>query len=169
MKVFFVGSGPGAPEHLTLKAARLIENCRCCVYAGSLVSPQVEGMIPDDAERHDSAELALEEILDVYRDARERGMDVVRLHSGDPTVYGAIGEQIRERGAAGCIAMHDIELAARFADEVALLRDGTIYDSGPPETVLTGESIEAVYGVEADVDRSGGRLHVDAIRSRPTD
>lgn len=96
MKVYFVGSGPGAPEHLTLKAARLIENCRCCVYAGSLVSPQVEDMIPDSAERHDSAELALEDILDIYRDARDRGMDIVRLHSGDPTVYGAIGEQIRE-------------------------------------------------------------------------
>lgn len=96
MKVYFVGSGPGAPEHLTLKAARLIENCGCCVYAGSLVSPEVEETIPADAERHDSAELALEDILDIYRDAQERDMDVVRLHSGDPTVYGAIGEQIRE-------------------------------------------------------------------------
>ncbi len=76
-------------------------------------------------------------------------------------------EQVRDRQAASLIAMHDIELAARFADEIALLRDETVFDSGPPEAVLTADAIEAVYGVKAAVDRAGGRFHVDAIRSSP--
>ncbi|MDZ7850506.1 MAG: ABC transporter ATP-binding protein [Halodesulfurarchaeum sp.] len=82
-------------------------------------------------------------------------------------VLDILREQIRTREVAGCIAMHDIELAARFADEVALLRAGTIFDRGAPESVLTADSLEAVYGVEAAVDRVDGRFHVEAIRSLP--
>jgi precorrin-4/cobalt-precorrin-4 C11-methyltransferase len=96
MKVIFVGAGPGDPELLTVKALRLLQTCRCCIYAGSLVSPQVLAEIPADAERHDSAEMTLPQVLEVYRRANKQNMDVVRLHSGDPSIYGAINEQIRE-------------------------------------------------------------------------
>ncbi len=96
MKVFFVGAGPGDPELLTLKAARLLANCRICIYAGSLVSPAVMDVVSKDAERHDSAAMNLPEIIRVCRDAKERGIDVVRLHSGDPSIYGAIREQMNE-------------------------------------------------------------------------
>jgi precorrin-4/cobalt-precorrin-4 C11-methyltransferase len=101
MKVFLVGAGPGDPELLTLKAKRLLEGCRCCVYAGSLVPPEVVRLIPPDAEKHDSAEMSLEEIVEVYRAAQRRGTDVVRLHSGDPSIYGAIGEQMNELDRLG--------------------------------------------------------------------
>lgn len=101
MKVYFVGAGPGDPELLTVKAARLLKNCRICVYAGSLVSPGVIALLPQAAEKHDSAKLSLEEIVDVFNDARERNLDVARLHSGDPSIYGAIREQMNELDALG--------------------------------------------------------------------
>ena len=96
MKVFFVGAGPGDPELLTLKAARLLTSCRICIYAGSLVSPGVMDIVSGKAERYDSAAMSLEEIIRVCRDAQERNIDVVRLHSGDPSIYGAIREQMNE-------------------------------------------------------------------------
>ena len=96
MKVYFVGAGPGDPELLTVKAERLLKNCQICIYAGSLVSDRVLDLLPRNAERHDSAALDLEEITRLFIDASDRGIDVVRLHSGDPAIYGAIGEQMNE-------------------------------------------------------------------------
>jgi precorrin-4/cobalt-precorrin-4 C11-methyltransferase len=101
MKVIFVGAGPGDPELLTRKGLRLLQSCRCCIYAGSLVSPQVLAELPPEAECHDSAEMTLPQVVEVYRNARERNLDVVRLHSGDPSIYGAINEQIRELDEMG--------------------------------------------------------------------
>lgn len=94
MKVFFVGAGPGDPELLTCKAHRLLASCKICVYAGSLVSPQVIGMIAPTAEKHDSAVLDLDQIMAIFTHAKQRDMDVVRLHTGDPSIFGAIGEQM---------------------------------------------------------------------------
>ncbi len=96
MKVYFVGAGPGDPELLTLKAARILQECRVCIYAGSLVNPAILDLLPQEAEKHDSAKLNLEETTALCVTARERGIDVVRLHSGDPSIYGAIGEQMSE-------------------------------------------------------------------------
>lgn len=76
-------------------------------------------------------------------------------------VLGLVRRHVRRRDAVGIVAMHDIELAARFADTVALLHDGTVYASGPPTTVLTEDAIETVYGVAATVEFEGDRLHVD--------
>jgi len=101
MIVHFVGAGPGDPELLTLRAERLLKGCRICVYAGSLVSPGVLALIPDTAERHDSAGMSLDQVVAVYRDAQARGIDVVRLHSGDPSIYGAIREQMNALDALG--------------------------------------------------------------------
>jgi precorrin-4/cobalt-precorrin-4 C11-methyltransferase len=101
MKVIFVGAGPGDPDLLTVKAQRLLQNCKFCIYAGSLVSPEVIGLIPSDAKKHDSASLSLEQIIDLCKDARRRNTDVIRLHTGDPSIYGAIAEQIRRLQAEG--------------------------------------------------------------------
>lgn len=94
MKVIFVGAGPGNPELLTLKAHRLLSTCQICVYAGSLVSPEVVSLTPQDAELHDSASMTLEQIEAVFVSARQRTLDVIRLHTGDPSIYGAIREQM---------------------------------------------------------------------------
>jgi precorrin-4/cobalt-precorrin-4 C11-methyltransferase len=94
MKVYFVGAGPGDPELLTVKARRLLEQARVCIYAGSLVNPEILRWLPADAQRYDSAGMNLEQIVQVFQTARDRQMDVVRLHTGDPSLYGAIGEQM---------------------------------------------------------------------------
>ena len=101
MKVYFVGAGPGDPELMTVKAARMLASCRCCIYAGSLVSPGVLALLPDGAEKHDSAALTLKEIITLCRSASEQGVDVIRLHSGDPSIYGAIREQMNELDRLG--------------------------------------------------------------------
>ena len=95
MRVYFVGAGPGDPELLTLKAKRLLESAEVVVYAGSLVSPEVLKHARR-AKLYDSAGMTLEEILEVLEREAKRGKRVVRLHSGDPSIYGAIAEQIRE-------------------------------------------------------------------------
>ncbi len=94
MTVYFVGAGPGDPELLTVKAQRLLSGAKCCIFAGSLVGEEILKLIPEDAERMDSAAMSLDEIETAMLRAHARGIDVVRLHSGDPSIYGAIGEQI---------------------------------------------------------------------------
>jgi precorrin-4/cobalt-precorrin-4 C11-methyltransferase len=94
MMVYLVGAGPGDPDLLTRKGFRLIRSTRCCIYAGSLVGQGVLDLIPKKAERHDSAVLSLEQIVGIVKEARDRNLDVLRLHSGDPSIYGAMSEQI---------------------------------------------------------------------------
>lgn len=94
MKVYFVGGGPGDPDLLTVKAQRLLKTCTVCIYAGSLVSPAVVELIPADAEKHDSARLSLDETVALFQKCHTADKDVLRLHSGDPSLYGAIGEQM---------------------------------------------------------------------------
>jgi precorrin-4/cobalt-precorrin-4 C11-methyltransferase len=94
MKVYFVGAGPGDPELLTVKAQRLLRETRCCIYAGSLVAPELIALLPPRAERHNSAGMTLEQIIAVCAAAHGQGLDVVRLHTGEPAIYGAIGEQM---------------------------------------------------------------------------
>jgi len=91
-----VGAGPGDPELLTVKARDILKKCRIVIYAGSLVSPGVMALVPANAERHDSATLSLKEIIRVCEKAQDRDIDVVRLHSGDPSIYGAIREQMNK-------------------------------------------------------------------------
>lgn len=94
MTVYFIGAGPGDPELITVKGQRLIRQCPVIIYAGSLVPAAVlEG---HQAEKViNSAGLHLEQIIDAIRAAHANGQDVARVHSGDPSLYGAIGEQIR--------------------------------------------------------------------------
>ena len=95
MKVYFIGAGPGDPELLTLKAARIIGECPVCLYAGSLVPEDVVAGAPENALVRDTAPMTLEETHAEVLAARDRDEDVARVHSGDPSLYGAIAEQIR--------------------------------------------------------------------------
>ncbi|OHD69497.1 MAG: precorrin-4 C(11)-methyltransferase [Spirochaetes bacterium RBG_16_49_21] len=101
MKVYFVGAGPGDPDLLTRKAERLLRRARFCIYAGSLVSPMVLDLLPVDAERHDSASLSMSGVMSLILDARSKNLDVIRLHTGDPSMYSAIGEQMDELNRHG--------------------------------------------------------------------
>jgi precorrin-4/cobalt-precorrin-4 C11-methyltransferase len=94
MTVFFIGAGPGDPDLITVKGQRLIHSCPVIIYAGSLVPTAVlEGH--KALEVINSAELHLEQIIALMKSAHANGQDVARVHSGDPSLYGAIGEQIR--------------------------------------------------------------------------
>lgn len=95
MKVWFIGAGPGDPELLTLKAARVIGACPVCLYAGSLVPAEVVACAPEGARVLDTAPMTLADTHQEILEARDRGEDVARVHSGDPSLYGAIAEQIR--------------------------------------------------------------------------
>ncbi len=96
MKVFFVGAGPGSPDLLTVRALEVLKQAEICIFAGSLVNPDILELLPAHCERHDSSKLDLPEIITICKDAKRRGKDVVRLHSGDPSIYGAIREQMNE-------------------------------------------------------------------------
>lgn len=95
MTIYFIGAGPGDPELLTLKAKRIIEKADVIVYAGSLINPEVLEYAKEDSELHNSAAMTLEEIIEVMCRGVKEKKTVARLHSGDPSIYGAIGEQMR--------------------------------------------------------------------------
>lgn len=96
MTVYFIGAGPGDPELITVKGQRLIGQCPVILYAGSLVPREVLQSGESCAESIvDTASLSLDEIMEQIYEADKQGKNVARVHSGDPSVYGAIGEQIR--------------------------------------------------------------------------
>ena len=96
MTVYFIGAGPGDPELITIKAQKLIHRCPVILYAGSLVPRDIFVDVEDSAEIIiDTASIHLDEIIQYMQSAHAQGKDIARVHSGDPSVYGAIGEQIR--------------------------------------------------------------------------
>lgn len=99
--IHFVGAGPGAPDLITLRGAKLLSRAGMIVYAGSLVNPELLALAPDGCEIHNSASMTLNEVIEKLKSADDRGLEAVRLHTGDPSVYGAIREQmdrLREHG-----------------------------------------------------------------------
>ena len=92
--VWIVGAGPGAPDLLTLRAARLIEQAEVLVWTDSLVNPQIAALAPEGCERIRTSTLTLEEVMAVVIDRAHGGKRVVRLHDGDPCLYGALAEQV---------------------------------------------------------------------------
>ncbi len=101
MTVYFIGAGPGDPELLTKKAERVIGECPVCLYAGSLVPVEVVACAPEGARVLDTAVMTLDDTHAEIVAAHGRGQDVARVHSGDPSLYGAIAEQIRRLRADG--------------------------------------------------------------------
>ncbi len=94
--IHFVGAGCGAPDLITLRGKKHIENADVIIYAGSLVNKELLQYAKKDCAVYDSARMTLEEIIKVIADAEGKGLTTVRLHTGDPSLYGAIGEQMRE-------------------------------------------------------------------------
>lgn len=101
MTVHFIGAGPGAADLITVRGRDLIAACPVCLYAGSLVPEAVIACAPPGARVIDTAPMTLDAIIEEMRAADERGEDVARVHSGDPSLYGAIGEQMRRLEALG--------------------------------------------------------------------
>src|SRR5436190_16327890 len=101
MTVHFIGAGPGAADLITVRGLRLIQSCPVCLYAGSLVPEEIVEAAPPGARIIDTAPLHLDQIIAEIAAADASGQDVARVHSGDPSLYGAIGEQMRRLDALG--------------------------------------------------------------------
>ena len=99
--IHFVGAGPGDPELITVKGARLLNEAEVVVFAGSLVNRAILTAHCPSAEVHDSAGMTMEEVIGVMAGAVAAGRRVVRLHTGDPALYGAIQEQMAELDRLG--------------------------------------------------------------------
>lgn len=92
--VYFVGAGAGNKELITVKGMKLLEKADCIIYAGSLVNPELLEYAKNDCQIYDSAKMTLEEVIDVVLSCEKKSYMTVRLHTGDPSIYGAIREQI---------------------------------------------------------------------------
>ena len=126
MTVYFIGAGPGDPELITVKGQRLIRECPLVLYAGSLVPKEVILTANPTAEIVNTADLSLHEIIVRIRAAHEHELDVARVHTGDPALYGAIGEQIRELEKLGIPYQVVPGVTATFAGAAMLRRELTL-------------------------------------------
>lgn len=99
--VYFVGAGSGAADLITIRGMRLLGKADIIIYAGSLINPQLLNYGKQECEYYNSAEMTLEEVLKVMKEGEKKHKNMVRLHSGDPSVYGAVREQMDELDRAG--------------------------------------------------------------------
>lgn len=101
MTVHFIGAGPGAADLITVRGLNIVRRCPVVLYAGSLVPAEIVAEAPEGARVLDTAPMHLDEIVDEMKAAHERDLDVARVHSGDPSLYGAIAEQMRRLDGLG--------------------------------------------------------------------
>lgn len=101
MTVYFIGAGPGAADLITVRGAKLLGSCPVCLYAGSIMPDDLLALCPPDARVVDTGPLNLDQIIDELVAADRAGVDVARLHSGDPSIYSALAEQCRRLDELG--------------------------------------------------------------------
>lgn len=99
--VFFVGAGTGAADLITVRGMRLLKQADVIIYAGSLVNPELLQYAKEDCEIYNSAKLTLDEVIDIMQKAEVQNKKIVRLHTGDPSIYGAVREQMDELDTLG--------------------------------------------------------------------
>lgn len=161
--VHFIGAGPGAPDLITVRGLALVKRCKVVLYAGSLVPRAVVAAAPRGARVIDTAPMHLDQIIAEMRRAVAKGHDVARLHSGDPSLYGAIAEQMRRLDALGIAYDVTPGVPAYAAAAAALKRELTL--PGICQTiVLTRTAVRASpmpKGEELDtLARSGATLAI---------
>ncbi|ROO88765.1 precorrin-4/cobalt-precorrin-4 C11-methyltransferase [Actinocorallia herbida] len=142
MTVYFIGAGPGAPDLITVRAQRIIAKAPVCLYAGALVPPELLEDCPDGARKVDTADLDLDRILAELTAAHAAGLDVARLHSGDPSVFSAMAEQMRRLDAAG-VPYEVVPGVPAFAAAAASLRRELTVPGVGQTVVLTRTSARA--------------------------
>ena len=167
--VHFVGAGPGAPDLITLRGAALLKQADVIIYAGSLVNPALLELARADCEVHNSAEMTLEQVIGVMKQAEAAGKTTVRLHTGDPCVYGAIREQMDALDALG-IPYDDVPGVSSFCGAAAALRAEYTLPGVSQSVILTrlagrtpvpeAESLASMasHGASMAVFLSGGML-----------
>ncbi|MHA6797932.1 precorrin-4 C(11)-methyltransferase [Bounagaea algeriensis] len=169
MTVHFIGAGPGAADLITVRGRTLIEQSPVCLYAGALVPPEMLQDCPSGARLVDTAKMTLDEIIDELVAAHRQGLDVARLHSGDPSVMSAMAEQMRRLDAAGVPYEVTPGVPAFAAAAASLNRELTVPGVGQT-VVLTRTAARATPMPEgedlATLGRSGSTmvLHLSAQR-----
>lgn len=142
MKVHFLGAGPGAADLITVRALKLVQTCPVVLYAGSLVPEEIVAEASADAHVVDTAPLHLDEIIDEIKAAHDKGQDVARVHSGDPSIYGAIAEQMRRLDELGID--YDVTPGVpAFAAAAALLKRELTLPDISQSIVLTRTAVRA--------------------------
>jgi len=134
--VIFIGAGPGDPELLTIKGKKEIDSADVIIYAGSLVNPAVLDGRKPAAEVYNSATMDLDEVIGVMKDASSKGKKVVRVHTGDPSIYGAVREQIDRLDELG-IGSEVIPGVSSFVAAAAVLRKEYTLPSKSQTVILT--------------------------------
>ncbi|MEU2258994.1 precorrin-4 C(11)-methyltransferase [Streptomyces sp. NPDC019645] len=161
MTVHFIGAGPGAADLITVRGARTLASCRVCLYAGSLVPAELLAECPPDARLVDTANLDLDAITAEFVRAHEEGHDVARLHSGDPSVFSAVAEQMRRLDAVG-IPYEVVPGVPAFAAAAAALKRELTVPTVGQTVVLTRVAQQATPMPEgedlATLGRSGALL-----------
>ncbi len=142
MTVYFIGAGPGAPDLITVRGLRLIERCPVCLYAGSLVPAEVVAAAPAGARVIDTAPLHLDEIMAEIASAHAAGHDVARVHSGDPSLYGAVAEQMRRLDELG-IDYEVVPGVPAFAAAAASLKTELTVPEIAQTVILTRTAMKA--------------------------
>ena len=167
--ISFVGAGPGDVDLITVKGRRLLEEADVIIYAGSLVDARHMDFAKDDADIYNSATMHLDEVLDVMKKSHEAGKDLVRLHTGDPSVYGAIQEQMDAPAAWG-IDYEVVPGVSSFSAAAASLKLEFTLPGVSQTVILTrragrtpvpeGESIDklAAHGASMAIFLSAGQL-----------
>jgi len=148
--VHFIGAGPGAADLITVRGQRLLAAAPVCLYAGSLVPAELLDSCPDDCRLVDTAAMTLDEIIAELVAAHEAGLDVARLHSGDPSVFSAVAEQMRRLDAAG--VPYDIVpgVPAFAAAAASLHREFTV--PGVAQTVILTRTAERATAMPVGED-----------------
>ena len=118
--IYFIGAGPGATDLITVRGQKLLGKADVVIYAGSLVNKELLESCKDDVEIYNSAKMTLEEVLEVMKKAEKNGQMTVRLHTGDPSLYGAIREQMDALDALG-IAYESVPGVSSFCGAAASL------------------------------------------------
>lgn len=127
-KVIFVGAGPGDPELITLKGSKALEQADRVIYAGSLVNPALLKLCRSEIPCHDSAHLTLEEVMALISEGTRQGETIVRLHTGDPSMYGAIREQFEQLEQLGIPYSVIPGVSSVFAAAAAVKSEFTLPD-----------------------------------------
>jgi precorrin-4/cobalt-precorrin-4 C11-methyltransferase len=173
-KVWIVGAGPGAPDLLTLRAARAIESADVLIWTDSLVNPQLAAMAPEGCERIRTSTLTLEEVMDCMLDRVQTGLKVVRLHDGDTCLYSALNEQLCRLIDADIEVEVVPGLSAYQATAAALSSELTI--PGLVQTIVIGraggrtgvpesESLERLAALKASLCLYLSARHVEEVQA----
>ncbi|MER6943098.1 precorrin-4 C(11)-methyltransferase [Nonomuraea sp. NPDC000554] len=142
MTVFFIGAGPGAADLITVRGLRLLESAPVCLYAGSLVPRELLDACPPGARQVDTANLTLDQIVAEIAEAHTKGQDVARLHSGDPSIFSAVAEQVRRLEELG-VPYEIVPGVPAFAAAAASLKRELTVPGVGQSVILTRTSARA--------------------------